>query len=223
MSAIHKMRGPVPLIIVGSVAGLVESTPSSTHAMGNIDVGAASGDKNAILGVTMSDFDSVSITEVTVGGVSLSESVTTVKTGSPDVTASIWAGDISSINGSQAIVVKTSAFSNGVGVSGVVVTGLKSLTPTMTVSATSTTIQTTLSGLSALRRGIVIASAACEDFSKTVTWQSVTEKADLQTDSGSQDHRHTAAWDLGLRVAADELVTFTGFSENSASAGAGFR
>ncbi len=223
MSAIHKMRGVVPLSIVGSAAGLVSTATSTTQTMGNIDVGAASADKNAIIAVTMSDDDPVTITGVTVGGVSLSESVTITYAGNPDVTAAIWAGDISSISGSQSVVVTTSGTSNGAGASGVSVSGLRSLTPTMTVSDSSTNTNTTLTALAAPSGGFTIACGANEEPASTATWESLTEKADVQTGAGGQDHRHTAAWDLGARSAADEDLSFTGASANSATAGASFR
>ncbi len=221
--AIHKMRSRSPIKIVGSVAGNVFSTDQSTHALGNIDVGSASGDKNIILGITWSDDGTKTITAFTVGGVSLTEKATVNSGGAERVGSAIWAGDISSINGSQAISVTFNAATKSSGVSGVVVTSQQSLTPTMSDTDSNTSsAQLTITSLAAPIGGIVFACANTASRTGGATYGSLTERADLQSGGGSVDHRHSAAWDLGKRTAANETVDHSSGTQRSA-AGAGFR
>ena len=208
--------------IVGSVAGNVNTTNTTTHALGNIDVGVSSGDKNIILGITWSDDDARTISSFTVGGVSLSEKVDVALVATEDLAAAIWAGDISSISGSQAISVTFSAAVQSSGVSGVAVTGLQSLTPTMTDTDTVTsTSLATLTALAAPGGGIAFACATGHQRLNAADWTTITEQADLQTGPDAVDHRHTVAWDLGARSASDATVDFT--VGDTAAVGAGFR
>lgn len=210
------------ILIVGSVAGNVSTSANTTHALGNIDVGSASNDKKVILGITWNDGEDRSITSLTVGGVSLTEQVSAHDPGSEDEHAAVWTADISSISGSQAISVTFSADVFAVGVSGVAVSGMLSITADNSDDHDST-LNLIITGLAAPAGGIALACGASSDQASTATWGALTERADLQTGGDvTEDHRHTAAWDLGLRVAANETLDFTS-GTTTAAAGAGFR
>ncbi len=210
------------IVIAGSVLGNVNTTNTTTHALGNIDVGPSSSDKNIILGITWSDDDPRTISSVTVGGVSLAEKVAVALVATEDLAAAIWTGDISSISGSQAISVTFSGNVQSSGVSGVAVSVLQSLTPTMTDTDTVVGTSTaTLTALAAPGGGITFACAIGDSRLNSASWTTLTERADLQTAADAEDHRHTAAWDLGARSAADATVDFT--VGDTAAAGAGFR
>lgn len=210
------------LKIVGSVAGLVSTVTGDTHAMGNIDVGPASGDKKIILGITWADPIAFVITALTVGGVSLTEQVTVIDNGALDVNAAIFSADISSINGSQAISVTFNNPVQSVGASAIALSGLDSITADNSDSDTASTTLT-ITNLAAPKGGVAFAVGSNERHDNSSTWSTLTEQADLQTGSdGSNDHRHTSAWDLGERAAANETVTW-GASDTSAAVGAGFR
>lgn len=208
--------------IVGSVAGLVSSTTQMTHAMGNIDVGPASGTKKIIIAVTWNDNDPQTVSSLTVGGVSLTEQLAVADPGTEDIGAAIWSGDIASINGSQAISVILSGNVRSVGVSGVAVSGLLSITADNS-DGDDSTLNLTITNLAAPAGGVAIACGASSAHNTSATWGALTERADLQTGgSDSDDHRHTAAWDLGLRTAVNETLDF-GSGAQTAAAGAGFR
>ncbi len=215
--------GDVGIKIVGSVAGNVSTTDAQVHSLGNINVGSSDSDKNAILTVSWFDAGGRTIITFTIGGVSLTEKVTASAIGSNVLRSAIWAGDISSISGSQAISVTFSSDVQSSGVSGVAVSNLESLTPTM--SDTDSTIsgaQLTITNLAAQTGGIVVGGGASADFDATASWGSVTERSDVQTGGASGDHRHSAAWDLGRHAAANETLDFTGGDERLV-VGAGFR
>ncbi len=221
--AIHKMRGDQRLVIVGEVLGNTSSAPSSTHSLGNIDVGGASADKNVILLISWDDTAGRVINSLTVGGVSLTQKASANSGGGEKIRTAIWVGDISSINGSKAISVTFDGGVDSVGVSGVAIAKLVSLTPEMTAGAsTQSGSQMTLSNLAVSNGGIVVAVGGCENQGATATWGSLTERADVNTGSGGTDHQHTAAWDLGKRVAANETLDFTG-GNNRSTVGGGFR
>ncbi len=213
--------GGAGIEIVGSVLGNVNTTNNTTHALGNIDVGASSSDKNIILGFTWSAGDPRTISSVTVGGESLAEKIAEPFVATEDIAAAIWAGDISAVNGSQAISVTFSAATQSSGVSGVAVSGLQSLTPTMTVGASAGAGPITLTALAAPGGGISFACNAGEQRANIIDWTTITERSDLQTGADTQDHRHSAAWDLGARSASD--ATADTASGDLAAAGAGFR
>lgn len=217
--------GGAPIEIVGSVSGNISTVEGTTHALGNIDVGPASSDKNIILGITVVDQTSSTITAFTVGGVSLTQKLTVISLGAEPALAAIWVGDISSISGSQAISVTFAAGTESVGVSGVAVSGLRSLDPTMSdTDATESASQLTITSLAANAGGIAIACGGSSVHDATSTWSALTERADVQTGGDSiNDHTHTAAWDLGVRSAANETIDFTGAGGDIAAAGAGFR
>ncbi len=211
------------VVITGSVAGNVSTVDGVTHSLGNIDVGGTSSDKKVILGFSWEDGFATTISSCTVGGVSLLEKIAVGSGGGSDIGAAIWAGDISSISGSQAISVTFSAATESVGVSGVSVTGLLSLTPTMTdTDSTTASADLTLTSLAAEKGGIVFGCGGSSAEDTTVTWQSLTERAQQSTGGDAFDHMHTSAWDTGLHVAANELLDFVSGSTRSA-AGAGFR
>ena len=208
--------------IVGSVAGLVTTTSQTTHAMGNIDVGPASGDKKIILAITWNDGSVRTISAFTVGGVSLAEQINAADPGVENQAAAIWSADIQSINGSQAISVTFSGDVLAVGVSGVAVSGLLSITADNS-DGDDSTLNLTITNLAAPAGGVAIACGASSAHNTSATWGALTERADLQTGGNSaDDHRHTAAWDLGLRTAVNETLDF-GSGAQTAAAGAGFR
>lgn len=219
--AIHKTRGGGGLKIVGSVLGNVNSSNQTTHSLGTVDVGPASSDKNIILGITVADDAPRTISSFTVGGVSLAEKVISRRAAALDLQAAIWAGDISSISGSQAISVTFNSQTESSGVSGVAVSGLLSLTPTMSDTANSGGSLITITGLAALADGIAFGVGVGEDPDNGITWGALTEKVDVQTAGGVDDHRHGLAWELGLRAAAD--ATFNSSASGLAVSGAGFR
>lgn len=208
--------------IVGSVAGLTTSTTQTTHAMGNIDVGPTNSDKKILLAVTWSAATPRTVSSLTVGGVSLTEQLAVADPGSEDIGAAIWSGDISSVNGSQAVSVVFSGDARSAGVSAVAVLGLQSITADNSDGDDSTT-SLVITNLAAPAGGIAIACGASSAHDTSATWGTLTERADLQTDSNAtDDHVHTAAWDLGLRAAANATLTF-GSGSQTAAAGAGFR
>ncbi len=208
--------------IVGSVLGNKSTTRETVHALGSIDVGSASGDKNIILGVNWSDDTSRTISSLTVGGVGLTQRAF-IETAGDDTGAALYSGDISSISGSQAIVVTFDALTDSASVSAVAVSGLQSLVPTMTdTDSRGTAGQLVLTNLAAPGNGIAFACGACIVGTATATWGSLTERVDVQVTSPGNDHRHTAAWDLGGRGAANETLDFTSGSF-LAVAGGGFR
>lgn len=223
--AIHKMRGAeAPVSIVGNIAGAVSTVSGTTHNMGSFDVGVSNGGKKCILAITTKDGSNHLISSVTLGGVSMTEIVTRQQSTGPDfMNGAIWAADISSKSGSQAIVVTMAGTTDDVGVSGVSVHDMKSLTPADTATnIDSGTPTIDLLSLSGPADGIVIACAASDDRTLTASWSSMTEKADLQTGGSSSDHRHTAAWDLGFRASSTETITFSG-SIHTVAAAASFR
>ena len=211
-----------PIAIVGTVSGNVNTTNNTTHALGNIDVGPSSTDKNIILGFSFSNNNPRTISSATVGGVSLTERVVIALVAGEDIAAAIWNGDISSINGSQAISVTFSSGTQSSGVSGVAVSGLSSLVPASTATDSSTGADTTLSSLSSPGGGFTFACGAGALFNAGFTWTNLTERVDVDTGTDSQDHRHSAAWDLGGRVAQDVTIATSG-SSDMAVVGAGFR
>ncbi len=215
--------GAGPVTIVGTATNNVFSTDQPTHALGNIDVGSASGDKNIILGLTWSDADTRTVSAFTVGGVSLTERATVNSGGTEKIGAAIWTGDISSIAGSQAISVTFSGNCSASGVSGAAISGLQSLIPTMSDTDSNTSsAQLIITSLAAPASGIVFACAGTAARTAGATYGSLTERSDLPSDGGSPDHRHSAAWDLGVHTAANETIDHSSGTERSA-AGAGFR
>ncbi len=224
--AIHKMRSGVRIIIVGEVLGNVSSTPGLTHSLGNIDVGPSDSDKNIILGLTYSDeVSGGDVTSFTVGGVSLSEKVIATLTAGTDIIAAIYTADISSLSGSQAISVTFNVGPDSAGVSGVVVQRLRSLTPTMSVTDTdSFSGLLTMTGLAAQPGGIAFAVGSAVDLNNIPTWGTITQRSDLKTGaSGADEHRHTAAWDLGGRSAANATLDFAESALSVVVSAAGFR
>ncbi len=214
--------GGGPLTIVGTIAGDVSTTPGTTHNMGSMDVGVSNGGKKCLLGITTEDDAAHDVTAVTIGGVSLSQVRDTGTSSGEYVRAEIWGGGISSINGSSAIVITTDNTVSSVAVSGVARHNLNSLTEQDGANHSGTGTVRTLTALSGPAGGIVFAIAVTSARTDTAAWSSMTERADLQTGGGSDDHRHTSAWDLGDRASADETITFS-TSTTQASSGASFR
>ncbi len=212
-----------PVSIEGSISGDVNTVGGTTHTMSSFDVGLSNPGKRAILLVTVSDESTGTIDDVTVGGVSLTERATAINTQAEFVRAAIWSGNISGLSGSQAIVITTSNPTESAGVSGVSVHNLKSLIPTDSGTYQNDNSATaTISALSGSTDAIVIGCGVHQNDGQTATWNNLTEKADIATGGGAEDHRHTAAWDLGERASADETISW-GSSANIAAAGASFR
>ncbi len=221
--AIFKMRTGLTLVtIVGSVLGNTSAGDSATHALGNIDVGSPSNDKNIIIGFTYSDVTTKTIVIATVGGVVLTEDAFDFSNSVASVGAGSFSGDISSLSGLQPISITLSGATDAMGCSGIVITGLDSLTPVVADADNSTGgEQVIVENLSAPVGGVAFAVGCSIDRPSTVTWGSLTKRVDVDVvDAGG--HRHTAAWDLGLRVAADETLDFSG-GNRRAVAGVGFR
>ena len=211
-----------PIAIVGTVTGTVSSADNVTYALGNIDVGDSSSDKNAIIVFSWSDVGTRTISSASVGGVALLEKVVVALSGNEELGSAIWAADISSISGSQAISVTFSTNTRSVGVSGVAVSGLKSLTPASTDTDGVTTGDATLTALSAPGGGFTIACVAGELRANDFTWTNLTERADIQSGGDLDDHRHGASWDIGGRAAQNVVIGVAGGSD-MAAVGAGFR
>lgn len=218
--AIHKMRTSPPVVIVGSVAGTVSSANGTTHSLGNIDVGSG-GKRHAIMLLTWEDPGA--ITSFTVGGVTLTERT---HVDASNNQSGIYTADVSSISGSQAISVTFASSVDSVGVSGVSVSGLQSEVPRMSDTDSSTGAGTTLTltALAAQPGGIAVGCANYQADGETWSWSDLSERADVATGGDAEDHRHTAAWDLGQRTAADETLTITsGGGGRRSAVGAGFR
>ena len=219
---VHKMRkGLLPIVIIGSVAGNVSSVDGTTHSVGNIDVGPG-GSKNVIMGITWNDGAVVALSSMTVGGVGLTIVAQVNNAGGSKTGSAICVGDISSINGSQAISCTFAAAVDSCGASGVSITGLQSLTETMVdTDFQDGGASPVITNLAAEINGIAFAVCANNADTVTASWSSLTEKADIATGSGGGNHRHTSAWDLGERSAANETITWTD-SDKRTAVGAGF-
>jgi hypothetical protein len=217
------MRGAARIAVINQLLGATNTTGNNSHSYGNIDVGALANVKHAIFVVQGRRDSNYSVNSFTVGGVGLAQRIQQNSGGTPDINSFIFAGDISSLDGSQAIVCN---FSNGVNssaCSGVIVTGMESPVPVDTAQAAvggGGTNPLTLVGLSAPANGIVLAGIGGSTGTEEVSWESLIERADVATGSG-HNLRHSAAWSLGLRLSADEDVTLVG--NNKSVVAASFR
>lgn len=213
--------GP-PITIEGTLIGGVSTTGGTTHSVGNIDVGASNAGKRAIVLATVSRGGTYTIDDVTVGGVSLAQQVQIVTTTGDDLRSEIWAGAIGSLSGSQAVEIVTNISTDSAGASGVAVHNMQSDTP---IDSATDEVDGTVATLAALEGpggGIVVGVAAHEADGVSASWSSMSERADVPSGGGASDHRHTAAWDLGPRASANEVITWSGSDPNSAAA-ASFR
>ncbi len=210
------------VLIVGTLAGAVSSASGVTHSMGNINVGSTHPTKKVHVLVSSEDGNVYVVSSLTVGGVSLAKNVAIHTGGGKEMNAEIWSADISSKNGSQAVSVTFTGTVDTCGVSAVATHFMRSLTATDTATDSDTADSSSvLSSLSAQAGGITMAVGGHDENTTTASWSSMTERADVQTGSGF-DHRHTAAWDVGVRVSSNETITW-GTSGALATAGASFR
>ncbi len=219
--AIFKMRGSIFIpTIVGEVLGNTHVTGGSVHDLGNIDVGPASANKACILGLSSSDGSTEPLTVFTVGGVSFLPFVNRAGSGgSPDLFSWLLIADISSLVGSQPIQATFSGSVNSSAVSGVAITGLRSLTPVMeTTDSTNNDNTLLLNNMNAEEDGFIIGVSGAEDDGVFMTWSSMTERSDVDV---RNEHQHSAAWDLGLRARFDETINADGTGR--AACGASWR
>ena len=217
------MRADVAVVVVGSVAGNVNTTNTSTHDLGTMDVDSG-GVRIAIMGISWTKGAVRTVATLTIGGESLTEVLDAASGGSEDIGAAIWIGDVSAVSGVQAI---EATFSGGAaeasGITGVVLVGLQSETETMSDGDfTAASAQMTITGLASQPGGIAFACGGGSGRADAATWGTLTERSDVQTGTSAADMRHTVAWDIVARSAADETLDFAG-GTTRAVVGAGFR
>lgn len=224
---IRKTRGSSgpPVVEIVGERNAVSTAVSDTHFFGNIDVGTSHATKKVHCLITSEDGNAYVVTGVTVGGIALAKKVS-IHLGSvtDELNAEIWAADISSKTGDQAIQVEFGGNVDAVGCSTVATHFMESLTPVDTaVYSSDDSWAGILTDLAGPAGGIVFAVAGHASINATASWSSMTEKVDIATGpSDGFDLRHTAAWDLGERAASTETITWSLFQDNIA-AGASFR
>lgn len=119
----------------------------------------------------------------------------------------------SAVSGSLTLRVTASGTLDTVTVSVLYLSGVISMTPTFTDSATGTGTLTATS-VTAEIGGVTFGIGMKDTYSQTLTWPTLTEQAEGAGGTSGNDHNHSVAWDLQPtgRAAADEAVTVSGGS-----------
>lgn len=233
---IHKLgKGTIlPASIAGQLVGDVDSTPNaSTRTHSNINVGSANSGKIIIVALThKNDTPGVaSYNTLTLGGVNVGDGLV-FNYGYTGPTyygyTEVFAASISGLTGSQAFTVIMSAVVDSSVLTAIAVDNITSATAVMYAvdllrSSDPPATTLTASGVYCPAGGIVFGAATASDRTLTASWSSLTEQADLQSGASADDHRHTAAWAIGGRAAADETLTWSSSNNLSSLIVASFR
>ena len=214
--AIFKIRGSSNTVILFTDTQ-VSSTPGNSVTFSNVNVGGG-GNRIIIVGVTVerNGNDNGASTTITVGGINCPKRLQLDQNLSGDsIHSAIYSVALTSQTGNVDIVIQGTFEPKSWGMSVVILRNLSSPVPTDTATkknegSSSLTTTTTLEGTAG---GFVVGLSNHDGRTRSQTWGNLmTEHSDLQTGGGSDDHRHSAAFDLipAGRSAANEVISATG-------------
>ena len=202
----------------GSSTGAISSTQtgstnqdSSTITFSSQSLGTASSDRVIVVALAYEDEDDLTVSTITLGGTEMNLAVSEIATNGDDNEVFLYYLSSSSGTTADVAVTFTGGTANGVGIDVYSLTGIASSFPQDTMTDSSISSGTTLSGNIDLKAdGVAICVASHVDETDTWAWTNATEQSDYST--GATYGRNSSA---SITSSSDSTITVTATTSGS--------